>query len=104
LITYENFGKYINKNIFIRLLLRRTNISIQLNRKNLINLINFMRELEVKWSSIMKNTINISIIILKNRIKERKINQYYNGDMKISSRNDSQFFLNLRLKFFQFQL
>jgi hypothetical protein len=45
---YENFEKYINKNILIRFRLRRTNISIQLNRKNLTNLINFMRELEVK--------------------------------------------------------
>jgi hypothetical protein len=104
LIAYESFGKYINKNILIRLRFRRTNISTQLNWKNLINLINFMRKLEAKWLLIMKNTINISIIVLKNHMKERKISQYYNGDMKINSKNDSQSFLNLQLKFFQFQL
>jgi hypothetical protein len=48
LIAYENFGKYINKNILIRLRLRRTNISTQFSRKNLISLINFIQELEVK--------------------------------------------------------
>jgi hypothetical protein len=102
--VYESFGKHINKNIFIRLLLRRTNISTQLNRRNLISLINFMRELEIKWLSIIRNTMNINIIILKNRMKKRKISQYYNSGVKISSRNDGQFFFNLRLKNFQFQL
>jgi hypothetical protein len=73
LIAYESFGKHINKNIFIRFRFRRMNISIQLNRKILTSLINFMRKLEVKWLLIMRNTMNINIIILKNRMKERKI-------------------------------
>jgi hypothetical protein len=73
LIAYESFGKYINKNIFIRLLLRRTNISTQLSRRNLTSLINFMRKLEIKWLSIMRNRMNMSIIVLKNCMKERKI-------------------------------
>jgi hypothetical protein len=63
-----------------------------------------MRKSEVKWSSIMRNTMNINIIILKNRMKKRKVSQYYNNDVKISNKNNNQFFLNLRLKFFQFQL